>query len=392
MSSRKDIASRAASGLRAFSSSMASTPVTVGFDGFVDSIIAVVDKRHGIDSYDPVRTIEDFGRKIMDAAGQSANYELAVKRRKLGGNGPIMANALANIGLPTRYIGALGYPEIDEVFEGFARKAEVHSICPPGYTDALEFEDGKLMLGKYESINAVHPERIDEVVGRAAFAELVAGSSLLGMVNWTMLAHMNEVFRRLIDDVLSKTSDPPLIFIDLADPEKRTREDLRRALGLMTEMQAHARVILGVNLKEAVQVAEALGIEVGADAEDEIERLAFETREALGLSGAVVHPRAGAAASIVEPGAGSASSARFAGPFTRQPKISTGAGDHFNAGFCVGRLAGLDVEAALCVGTATSGYYVREAETPTLEQLAGFCEELPAPDPSGGPERGGGAA
>ena len=31
------------------------------------------------------------------------------------------------------------------------------------------------------------------------------------------------------------------------------------------------------------------------------------------------------------------------GPFTAKPKISTGAGDHFNAGFVIGRLLGLGV-------------------------------------------------
>lgn len=385
MSNRKQTAAEAAAGLRRFADQMPHTPATIGFDGFVDSIIAVVDKRHGIDDYEPVRTIEQFGRKVLAAAGQSANYELAVKRRKLGGNGPIMANALANIGVPTRYVGALGYPKLDEVFEAFARKAEVHSICPPGYTDALEFEDGKLMLGKYEQINAVHPDRIDEVVGRAAFAEMVANSSLLGMVNWTMLAHTNEVYRRLIDEVFPQASRPPLVFIDLADPEKRTLEDIQRALALMREMQGRTRVILGVNLKESLQVAEALGLDRPENPEASIEALAVSIRAELGLHGAVVHPRAGAAAALEHDG--QIVSAAFAGPFTRHPQISTGAGDHFNAGFCVGRLAGLPVEQALCAGTATSGYYVRHAETPSLIQLAAFCEDLPDPDPAADADR-----
>ena len=30
------------------------------------------------------------------------------------------------------------------------------------------------------------------------------------------------------------------------------------------------------------------------------------------------------------------------GPFTAKPLITTGAGDHFNSGFCLGRLLGLD--------------------------------------------------
>ena len=71
-----------------------------------------------------------------------------VTQRKLGGNGPIMANALACLGLHVTYLGCLGYPEIDPVFRDFATRATVRSIAEAGHTDALEFDDGKLMLGK----------------------------------------------------------------------------------------------------------------------------------------------------------------------------------------------------------------------------------------------------
>ena len=87
---------------------------------FVDEIIAVVDKRQSHDCYAPVRTISDLGGKIANACGQSSNYELVVKQMKLGGNGPIMANALAAMGLGVTYVGNLGYPAIHPVFADFA--------------------------------------------------------------------------------------------------------------------------------------------------------------------------------------------------------------------------------------------------------------------------------
>src|SRR5262245_18313150 len=76
---------------------LANLKATVGLDGFVDEIIAVVDKRKNHEHYEPVRTIDDLGKKIRNAAGESSNYELVVKRMKLGGNGPIMANVLADL-------------------------------------------------------------------------------------------------------------------------------------------------------------------------------------------------------------------------------------------------------------------------------------------------------
>jgi sugar/nucleoside kinase (ribokinase family) len=75
-------------------------------------------------------------------------------------------------------------------------------------------------------------------------------------------------------------------------------------------------------------------------------------------------------------------SSTFAGPFVQQPKISTGAGDHFNAGFCLGRVLGFGLQESLCVGVATSGYYVRTAQSPGAIELADFVAKLPAPQPA----------
>ena len=60
------------------------------------------------------------------------------------------------------------------------------------------------------------------------------------------------------------------------------------------------------------------------------------------------------------------------GPYTSQPLITTGAGDHFNAGFVTGQLLGLDPEACLTLGVCTSGHYVRTGESPTLGALETF--------------------
>src|SRR3954468_16727747 len=120
----------------------------VGLDGFVDAIIHMVDVRTDANHYTRIPTITELAQRIGAAAGKSTNLEGVVQRVKLGGNGPIMANALVAFGAKVTYLGALGYPHMHEVFADFARKAEVISIAPPGLTDALEFEDGKVMLGK----------------------------------------------------------------------------------------------------------------------------------------------------------------------------------------------------------------------------------------------------
>jgi sugar/nucleoside kinase (ribokinase family) len=355
--------------------SLKSIKATLGLDGFVDEIIAVVDKRHGPgEQYEPVKTIDALGRKICAASGQSSNYELVIKQRKLGGNGPIMANALASLGLDITYIGNLGVPAIDPVFEPLARKARVISIADPGKTDALEFEDGKLMMGKHQTLGEVNWDNLISRVGRDQLKALMNGSQLIGMVNWTMLPHMSRIWAKLLDEIVP---DPERhnrkLFIDLADPEKRTHQDILDALKLLSRFQDQVDVILGLNLKESLEIADVLGLPGAADPEGAIEENARAIRQKLRLACVVIHPRRSAAAATAT------ESAVFAGPFVLQPKISTGAGDHFNAGFCLGRVLGFSLEESLCCGVATSGYYVRNAESPTAPQLAEFVAKLPPP-------------
>jgi len=57
--------------------------------------------------------------------------------------------------------------------------------------------------------------------------------------------------------------------------------------------------------------------------------------------------------------------------------ITTGAGDHFNAGFCLGKLLGLDSELSLLTGVATSGFYVRTAKSPAVSDLIRMLENWP---------------
>lgn len=82
----------------------------IGLDGFVDRIIRVVDKRRSAGECSYVRTLADYGRLISDASGFSLNVELICEKSQLGGNGPIMAYALARLGRDVSCIGAFGLP------------------------------------------------------------------------------------------------------------------------------------------------------------------------------------------------------------------------------------------------------------------------------------------
>lgn len=344
----------------------------IGLDGFVDEIFHVVDKRENAEKYTRMATISQFASRLAAAAGKSTNVEMVSQMIKLGGNGPIMANALASFGIQITYLGNLGYPNMHPVFADFAKRAEVHTIAEPGYTDALEFEDGKIMVGKHQSLKEVTWDNIKSRYGADKFAAKVAGADLVGFVNWTMLSYMSQIWASILQEVCPKLSTRRKLFIDLADPEKRTREDILRALDYITEFQASFDVVLGLNEKESHEIGKVLGLQTGDGAPEALLKLCQAIHERLKIDSVVVHPTAFAVATGPDGGA------IMEGPFTPKPKITTGAGDHFNSGFCLGKVLGLATRQCLLAGVTTSGFYVRTGQSPSLSDLAGMLRNWPA--------------
>jgi sugar/nucleoside kinase (ribokinase family) len=352
----------------------------VGLDGFVDEILQVVDKRENAEVYQRLPTIAKLAERLAAAAGKSANLELVNQTTKLGGNGPIMANALAGFGLKVTYLGLLGYPNLHPVFADFARRAEVHSIANPGTTDALEFEDGKIMIGKHASLKEVTWANILARFGRERFAEKFGSADLVGFVNWTMLPYMSQVWESILREICPAMKSPRrTLFFDLADPEKRTREDILRALDLIGQFERHFNVILGLNEKEAHEIGEVFGLKPKNATPEALAECGLEIAAKLRAGTLVIHPVSYAFAisrgqvDLVE------------GPFTAKPLITTGAGDHFNSGFCLGRLLGLDNQMSVLTGVTASGFYVRTGQSPSIAQVAAMMQDPVKSHPAAAP-------
>ncbi|HUR58702.1 MAG TPA: PfkB family carbohydrate kinase [Opitutaceae bacterium] len=361
--------SRTLEQLRARRDRIGARPALVGLDGFVDTIVTPVGLRQGQgDRFTPIATLSEFGQRIVSAAGMSTNIELFPRLQKLGGNGPIMANALLGAGMRVTYIGAVGQPAIHPVFAEMAARARTVSICDAAHTTAIEFEDGKLMLGQMRCLDEITYDRICSVMGQGAFHAELAGAGLVALVNWTMIPNMTAIFAELVDRVLPTLPPSPdrIFFFDLADPEKRSATDLRAALALISRFEKFGKVTLGLNLKEAQQVAAALGGASVDDTEARLRACATELRTKLGVSTVVIHPRESAACATA------AGNWWVPGPYTTKPLITTGAGDHFNAGFTTGQVLGLEPEACLGLGVCSSGHYVRTGESPTLAAVETF--------------------
>ena len=351
------------------SGQLKSIQALVGLDGFVDKLMTPVDKRHGIgEHFEPIRTIEAFGKRISGAAGMSTNIEWYPKLEKLGGNGPIMANALLNGGLPVRYMGALGTPEIHPIFKAFAEKTNAVSVANPGVSHAAEFNDGKIIFGTTSTLEQVSYESILETMGEGAFLDAVSRADLIALTNWTMLPHMTDIYQNLVEKVLPNLGpkNHRCFFFDLADPQKRSDSDLLSALHTIKRFQNHGHVILGLNLKEAQQVDRLLENTPLDPDSDGLKTMARRICQTLSLGTVVVHPSDCAAC------ANKQDAWYVQGPYCESPKVTTGAGDHFNAGFCTGMVLGLSPLASLLIAVSFSGYYVRTAKSPSMQEMEQF--------------------
>lgn len=346
---------------RHLADSPADPPVLIGFDGFIDEILHVVDQRQSVSDYSRLDRLDEFGQRLAAASGLSCNYEFVRQKRKLGGNGPILANALQILDHPTTYIGAIGEPDIHPVFADFAKACDqVVSLCDPALTLAFEFIDGKAMLGRMEALAEIHFDAILKALSPEGLQALLARQAMIGFVNWTMLPHMNSILDGM-GDALGSAGHRPVAFIDLADPAKRTPEDLLELTGKLTSLQENADVLFGMNENESHQVAGVLGIHA-----DGLTECTAAIRSALGLSAVVVHPTEEAAVATAD------GTWRTDGPYAKNPILTTGAGDVFNSGFCHGWLAGLSPQQCLYTGVCASGFYVRNGRPATQSELIDF--------------------
>lgn len=348
--------------------------VIVGLDGFVDEIIHPVDQRYDLKNFSRIKTISAFAARLAAAAGKSVGTEWVVDQVKIGGNGPLMCLGLCRLGAKLLYVGAVGNPAPEPVFDQLREFGDIVTLAAPGYTHAVEFEDGKIMFGKPETMNEVTwPRIVEKMGGEDKIARELSDCDLVALTNWTMLPFVNSIYEGFWKLSLKGGRGGQAVpyFFDLADPERRTREDLTEVVKLFGRASAEGHpIILGLNFKESQQIAEVLKLanipeEDGAEA---VRDLAARIQKASGITEIVIHPRHRAAAATKD-GAWVAE-----GPFCAKPRLSTGAGDHFNGGYCYGRLRGLAPQHALVVGTANSGYYVRNAKGPTLPQMDAFLD------------------
>jgi hypothetical protein len=350
---------------------LAEKKITAGFDGFIDTLVKVIRKKRAQESSILFDTIKEFGNYIVKKHGASLSLEIEERSRKLGGNMPIMANALGQLGAITNCIGAFGYPSVHPVFNKFPPNCHLYSFADPGTATAFEFTDGKIMLAQMGELNSFGWDKLKERISIDTMVALYKQSDLLCLLNWSEIDASTDIWRGILKDVLPKYSfnGKQLAFFDLSDCSKRSDESIKEALGLLQQFATHTKVILGLNKNEARIIYKLLYDKSSKDLFDTGKKI-FEK---IGIHTLVIHSSKEVVAFTSEE---NVSVDTF---FIPDPKISTGAGDNFNAGFCAAQLLQLSLESSVIFANAVSGHYVRKGTSGQLAAILNFLETIQTP-------------
>ncbi len=331
----------------------------VGFDGYIDEMFRVVLTEGGTNGPTFYQDIPTFAARVAAAAGKSADMELVPTDKKLGGNAPIMANALARLGVETVCIGAMGYPELNPAFAEMAERCTCISLCDPAPTIALEFSDGKVMFANTQPLNHLNWSRIKEQPGLERLRELFRTADLAALVNWSGVPNTDAIWAGILREVLpSLGGSKRIFFFDLADPTKKSREEIEAVLELIGSYSAYGRVILGLNENEAWKLHAALD-----GRESSLNEVARRLYQRLQIYALLIHPIDRCIAATED------GLCVEYGVVVEKPRLSTGGGDNFNAGFCMGQLLGWSIRDSMALGMRVSGFYVGNGYSPMLAQL-----------------------
>ena len=341
--------------------------VAIGFDGFVDEMITVVSERHDLDSFTPVPDIATFGALITRAAGHSSLREIIVNAVHPGGCAVNMGDGLAAMGVPVDCFATLG----DPIHAAFAPIASRFRAChswgrEPGRTLAFEFADGKLMYSAVRQLADFTPAHVETLLTTGAYQAAAAQAAVIALTNWTLYPHMTAVWRLLAETVYGRLPHRPAFIIDLVDPSSRSTADIRLMTEVLPLIESCGPVVLGLNGNEANILARIFNVRESSENLAGSADLAATLRTRLGISEVAIHCVKFAVA------ANATTQASILGPFCASPKKSTGAGDRFNAGYCLGMLLDVDISDRLTLACACSGHFVREARSANLAELADF--------------------
>jgi len=334
--------------------------VVFGFDGFIDTVREMQTENNA--GTGRIESLEIVGNRILEAAetGSSPSFGWRTTGRRAGGHVCHLSRAYDTLGYDPTLVGALGDP-VHPFFEETFGHLDHHSIGEPGLAEAVEFDDGKLLIAEGGDIADLDWDRLVEAVGIGTLSDALDGARLLGIGYWAVVYGLPDIIDGLRERVWPSLADPPAyVIVDPADVRRIDPDGVERAAAATGRLSAMTDTTLSANRVETQAMVEILCDAASGDPIEDTRRL-FET---LAVDRVVTH---GVDRSCCVSADGTTTVA--VDPVDR-PSMTTSAGDHFNAGFSLGLLEGLPESAAVVAGNAYARRFVATGETPDYSELS----------------------
>jgi len=345
------------------------TRVVHGFDGYVDRVRILVESRSNKDKFRHITSLsaleERIGKSV--ALNNSCSIEWKERARRAGGHTSHLGRAFSTLGFNAATIGTYGSPP-KTIFEQELADCSIFSIGSPSYSDAIEFNDGKLMLNEIGSMASLDWDMLCERVGQKKLADAIDGAAVLSMGYWSTIPSMPGIWDGLRKDLWPSLSDPPeTVFVDPADVRRMSEDRLREGIEPLKQLDRVVPVTFSTNRLETEVVASLEDEEVR---DDDFKTITRRAKNALGVSRYLAHTvdRSIVVSDVVE--------ATARPPHVEKPELTASAGDHFNAGFILGDILGLPDSASLMLGNAVANWFLRHGFPPDYDELLDFLDKF----------------
>jgi hypothetical protein len=352
--------------IREHSRTLETKHVVAGFDGFVDTIARIIKSKKKNNTRNYFRSKKEFAKYILEKGSSSFGLELEEITTKIGGNMPIMSNVLGTLGMQVKCFGTLGHPEIHPVFSLLSQHCQLYSFANPGLSTACEFNDGKMLIAQMKELSSIGWNDLVSVIGLDTLASAYRESDLVCMVNWSEIEKSTEIWNGILHQIVMQEPMPKndrVIFFDLADCSRRSKDEIQQALDLINEFSINGRVVLGLNENESGEIHNTI---FNKKHEKKLRDRGQKIFDKMNINCLLLHSSKEAV--LINKGGVFVSNSFH----IKHPNVSTGAGDHFNAGFCAALMLNVEPELSLLLAHTLSGSFVESGVSPGWEQLIQF--------------------
>lgn len=331
-------------------------------DGFIDEVFELVNSRTSLTDYIIMGQMKQFAERITLAGSGGMSIETIKKRRTIGGFTANIGDAAARLGVNTTMFGLYGKEKLDPLYEPLGSICRLISLGDPATVNALEFDDGKILLPHMEAVTKLCWSDIVDALGEEEIVSILSASDIVGVGYWSSMPAFDDIFAKICA-LIPRDNKQRRFFFDFADLRKREEACLVSSLLNLKAYNDEFPMTLSLNEHEGTIICELYGenlSEAGCPIPEKLESV----REKMGLDELVIHTPQYAVAATHAGGADIISQR-----YCAKPVRSAGAGDTFNGGYIAGILAGLDITERLQVANAAVYYFLNNGFPPSQNDL-----------------------